>query len=226
MPKDVKRDIYGELNYAPITLFAEKLNVGVIGAGRGALLKTRNYYNKGAHIEVLALDFLEDFYKFDRNKVTLVKESYTTDFIRDKHIIIIAIDDEKLTNKIKIDCESQHKIYINSSNFKDGMGVVPVSRESKYVSVAVNTKLGNPRGAVMIADSITEYIAELDEYIELTSKVRNSITIEKNIKEGLLKFINSRDCKYFYDKNKIISVLKLFYNDEIVNKISFLGKEE
>ena len=43
MSRDITKDIYGDLNYAPITLFGNKLNVGIIGAGRGALIKTKNF---------------------------------------------------------------------------------------------------------------------------------------------------------------------------------------
>ena len=64
MPEYSKANLHGELSYAPITFFGEKLKIGVIGAGRGALIKVRNFYNKGSKIEVLALDFLEDFSYF------------------------------------------------------------------------------------------------------------------------------------------------------------------
>ena len=212
MSRDITKDIYGDLNYAPITLFGNKLNVGIIGAGRGALIKTRNFYNKGSNIEVLALEFLDDFYK--------------TQFIKNKHIIIIAVSESELINKIKLDCENHHKIYINSAKFNEGMGVIPVSRESKYISAAINTKVGNPRGAVLVANLITEYIFELDEFIKLSGEIRNNLKFEEKTKDSLLKFINSKDFKFFYDKNKIINVLKLFYDDNIVNKISSLRKEE
>lgn len=146
MSEYFKENIHGELNYAPITLFGEKIRIGVIGAGRGALIKVRNFYNKGSNIEVLSLDFLADFYKFNENKVKIIKGSYNKDFILDKHLIIIAIDDESVINRIKADCEELFKIYINSSKFKEGMGVIPVTRESEFITVAVNTKVGNPRG--------------------------------------------------------------------------------
>ncbi|WP_195988202.1 NAD(P)-dependent oxidoreductase [Clostridium sp. D53t1_180928_C8] len=226
MSEYFKENIHGELNYAPITLFGEKIRIGVIGAGRGALIKVRNFYNKGSNIEVLSLDFLADFYKFNENKVKLIKGSYNKDFILDKHLIIIAIDDESVINRIKADCEELFKIYINSSKFKEGMGVIPVTRESEFITVAVNTKVGNPRGSVMVADSITESLQEFDEYINLTGKIRNYLTLDKEIKDDLLKFINSSDCKFFYSKNKILEVFRLFYNDDIVSKIKSLGKEE
>lgn len=226
MSEYFKENIHGELNYAPITLFGEKIRIGVIGAGRGALIKVRNFYNKGSNIEVLSLDFLADFYKFNENKVKLIKGSYNKDFILDKHLIIIAIDDESIINKIKSDCEELFKIYINSSKFREGMGVIPVTRESEFITVAVNTKVGNPRGSVMVANSITESLQEFDEYINLTGKIRNCLTLDKEIKDDLLKFINSSDCKFFYSKNKILEVFRLFYNDDIVSKIKSLRKEE
>lgn len=226
MPKYLKANLHGELSYAPITLFGEKLKIGVIGAGRGALIKVINFYNKGSNIEVLALDFLEDFYKFDKDKVKLIKGKYNREFLLDKHLIIIAIDDSIVVNNIKKDCEKLHKIYINSSKFKEGMGVVPVTRESKFITVAINTKVGNPRGSVMVAESITKSLQEFDEYIRLTGKIRNSLILDKEIKDDLLKFINSSDCKFFYDKGKIFEVFKLFYDEDIVIKIKYLGKEE
>ena len=189
MPKYLKSNLHGELSYAPITLFGEKLKIGVIGAGRGALIKVRNFYNKGSNIEVLSLDFLDDFYKFNKDKVKLIKGNYNKDFILDKHLI-------------------------------------PVTRESKFITMAVNTKVGNPRGSVMVAESITESLKEFDEYIRLTGEIRNCLFLDKEIKDDLLKFINSSDCKFFYDKDKIFEVLKLFYNEDIIRKIKSLRKEE
>lgn len=226
MSKLIKENLHGELNYAPITLFGEKLKIGVIGAGRGALIKVRNFYNKCSNIEVLALEFLDDFYEFNKDKVKLIKGNYNKKFILDKHLVIIAVNDEAVINEIKSDCEDLYKIYINSSSFKDGMGVIPVSRESEFITVAVNTKVGNPRGAVMVAESITKSLEGFDKYISLTGKIRNCLNIEKEIKDDLLKFINCSDCKFFYDKNKILEVLKLFYNEDIVKKINSLRKDE
>ena len=101
MSKSVGKDIHGELNYAPITLFAEKIKIGVIGAGRGALIKVKNFYNKNSNIEVLALDFLDEFYTFNKDRVKLIQGNYDREFILDKHLIIIAIDDKYVVNNIK-----------------------------------------------------------------------------------------------------------------------------
>ena len=152
-----------------------------------------------------------------------------TDVIEQAEIVVLSVKPqfyESVINEIKDDCEKLCKIYINSSKFKDGMGVIPVTRESKFITVAVNTKVGNPRGSVMVAESITESLEEFDEYIRLTGEIRNSLFLDKEIKDDLLKFINSSDCKFFYNKNKIFEVFKLFYDEDIVSKIKSLGKEE
>ena len=78
----------------------------------------------------------------------------------------------------------------------------------------------------MVAESITKSLQGFDEYIKLTGEIRNSLFLDKEIKEDLLKFINSSDCKFFYDKNKIFEVFKLFYDEDIVSKIKSLRKEE
>ena len=87
-------------------------------------------------------------------------------------------------------------------------------------------KARDPITAKLVANLITEYIFELDEFIKLSGEIRNNLKFEEKTKDSLLKFINSKDFKFFYDKNKIINVLKLFYDDNIVNKISSLRKED
>ena len=49
------------------------------------------------------LEFLDDFYELDTNRVKLIKGCYKTQFIKNKHIIIIAVSESELINKIKDD---------------------------------------------------------------------------------------------------------------------------
>ena len=124
---------------------------------------------------------------------------------------IIAINDSAVINKIIEDCNKQYKIYINSSNVKKGMAAIPVKRESKSISISVNTKLSNPKGAMMIADHLAEEINKYDIFIEYTSNIRNKLEIDKKLKLEILSFINTEDFKYIFDKGKADGVLKMFY---------------
>lgn len=213
MYENSEGDIYGRINYLPVSLFSDKIKIGIIGGGKAALIKTRGFYDKGCTIEIISLEFLEEFNKFHGERIILKKEEYTKSFIGDKHIIVIAIDNKDTIKRIIKDCNEECKIFINSANSKDGMGVIPASRETESMTISINTKEGNPKAAVFAADYAKELLKELDTYISFTSKIRNNVTnLNKESKMELLDFINSDDYRYFYHKNKGLSVLKMFYD--------------
>lgn len=208
MSKNIEGDIYGMLEYMPINLFSNKLSVGIIGGGRGAFIKAKTLQANGAKVEALSLEFINEFSELE---IKCIKGSYDKKFILDKHLIIIAINDSAVINKIIEDCNKQYKIYINSSNVKKGMAAIPVKRESKSISISVNTKLSNPKGAMMIADYLADEINKYDIFIEYTSNIRNKLEIDKKLKLEILSFINTEDFKYIFDKGKADGVLKMFY---------------
>ena len=154
-----------------------------------------------------------------------MRKEYDKKFIEDKHIVIIAISDEETIDNIISDCNSLAKIYINSSNFKNGMGVIPVKRESKNISLSINTKVGNPKGAVMLADKLQKEIESYDDFMKFTGVIRNTVVMEKAEKLKLLSFVNNEDFKYIFDKGKGKIVLELFYKEKI-NGIDFSNKKK
>ena len=186
------------------------------------LFKARTLSNSGVEVEVLSREFIEDFHSIS---VTLIKKEYDKKFIEDKHIVIIAISDEETIDNIISDCNSLAKIYINSSNFKNGMGVIPVKRESKNISLSINTKVGNPKGAVMLADKFQKEIESYDDFMKFTGVIRNTVVMEKAEKLKLLSFVNNEDFKYIFDKGKGKIVLELFYKEKI-NGIDFSNKKK
>lgn len=222
MSGDFNEDIYEKLVYMPITLFSESLRVGIIGGGRGAYIKAKSLSRNLVNVEVLSKEFISDFKNIP---IKQVKEIYNKKFIKDKHIVIIAISDEETINRIINDCKSLSKIYINSSNYKKGMGVIPVKRESKNMSISINTKIGNPKGAVMVADKLEGILKEYDDFIDFTGNIRNKLNIDQGLKLQILSFINNEDFKYIFDKGKGKIVLDLFYKENI-NGISFSHKKE
>ena len=123
------------------------------------------------------------------------------------------------------DCNSLAKIYINSANFKKGMGAIPVKRESSNILMSINTKVGNPKGAVMLADKLQKEIVGYDDFMEFTGNLRNTINMENAEKLKLLSFVNSEDFKYIFDKGKGKIVLELFYKEKI-NEFDFSNKKK
>lgn len=224
MYENTEGDIYGELNYLPISFFSNKIRIGIIGGGRAALIKAKGFYEKGCTVELIALEFLEEFYNFSDDRMIITKGYYNKSFIFDKHIIIIAVNDSHLVEEIIEDCNNQCKIFINSSSFREGLGVIPVSRETESLSISINTKEGNPKAAVFAADYAKEALKELDQYIKFTSRIRNNVNVSNDIKKELLEFINSEDYRYFYNKDKGLLVLKIFFED--IEEVTNLNKSE
>ncbi|GAB6167813.1 NAD(P)-dependent oxidoreductase [Clostridium carnis] len=219
MYKNASKDISNKsINYTYLALESKKLRVGIIGGGKAAFIKARNFINNECYVEVLSKEFSNELINLS-NDIVLLEGEYNKKFIKDKHIIIIAIDNEILVNKIISHCKEEYKIYINSASFEDGMAIVPVQRSSKYLNLAISTSVGNPKGAMMVAKNVLKILEEYDDFIFKTGKMRkNSKNISK-YKNDIINFICSEDFKFINEKGKDKLILEMFFGKEIVEKI-------
>lgn len=205
------------LEYTYISIMSSKLRVGIIGGGKVGYLKGKNFSEKGCIIEVLSLSFVEEFYNLKNTK--LIKGDYNKKFLDDKHLIIIATDNENKNLEIKRDCEEKFKIYIFTPNYLKGIAVSPVQRELDNISFAVNTKRGNPKGALMLSNKIFELLNNYDAFIGYSSILREKAKLIEDSKKKIIEFICSEDFKFIYEKGKDKVVMELFFGREIINKI-------
>lgn len=227
MFEDYRENIYeGVSEYLPITFISNKFRVGIIGGGNAALIKLRYFVAKKANIEILAKDFIDEINNIKQKNIKRLQESYSSDFIKDKHLIIIAINDIEVIKQIKKDCEMLSKIYISTYDFQDGMGMIPVTRESENMIFSLNSKCGNPKGTLMASREIERILHEYDEFVGYSAKLRNNIKSLGELKKELLDFLISEDYRFFYSKNREEEVLKLFYNEEIIDKIFSRDNQE
>jgi precorrin-2 dehydrogenase/sirohydrochlorin ferrochelatase len=215
MFEDYTEDILrGEINFSMLSFFSNKLRVGVIGAGIGGYIKAKHFLERGCYVEVISIDFHKKFHELAKGNLKMIKEKYNRNFILDKHLIIIAIDNDKDIKVIKDDCESLYKIYIDSKSFSEGMGSVPVQRDMKNFIVGVNTKGGNPKGSVMLVEKAENYLKKYDDFIGYTTNVRNKAKKIPELKKEIIDFIALEDFFFFFEKEKASMVLKLFYEDD------------
>lgn len=221
MSKDNRKDIQNEgIDYSYIGLMSTKTRIGIIGAGRAGFIKAKHFALNGCHVEIIAKEFSKEVIDISNEyNLILINKEFTINFLKDKHIIIIAVDDNNLKQQIREYCDSNYKIYIDSSNFKDGMGIVPVQKQSKNIIVALNTKLGNPKGAVLISKKIKNIIDEYDEFIEFTSKLRNNSKDLLDYKKEVLEVIGTEEFEKLYKENKHEEYLRRIFPNEIVDYI-------
>lgn len=215
MYKNNRKDIQNELDFIFLSFISSKVNIGVVGGGKGGLIKARTFISKRCNLSVLSREFIEEFYQLEALGAKLIKGEYYEDFIRDKHIIIIAVDDYKLKEEIKYHCKKQYKIFIDSTDFNSGMAVVPAQRETNNISFSIHTKRGNPKASLMLLDKIERELISYDQFIRDISLMRNRA---KNLDSKMMitSFITNEDFKFFYEKGYTKEVLLLFFEEEEV----------
>lgn len=235
MLKNFEENIYGdEVDRVYLSFFSNKLRVGIIGGGKAAIIKIRSFLKRKVYVEVLSKEFSKDILEIDDKNLKLIKAEYKSEFIKDKHIIVIAINDIELLEKIKDECDKNFKLYINCSDFKDGIGAMPVQRTLRNVSFGINTTGGNPKGALMAADIAYDSLKSIDDFIGYITILRNNAKMLNIYKKEIIEFLNCNDFKFFCDKGKEKAVFKLFLGeDELqclyrgeINGDSYSNKEE
>lgn len=218
MHKDIERNIPKEnIEYTYLSIISKKLNVGIVGGGKASYIKAKSFLNKGCTVEVLSLDFIEEFY--DLNNVTLINESYNKRFIKNKHLVIIATNNNEKNLEIKKDCDDEFKLYIFASDFSEGTAITPVQKELENISFAINTKNGNPKGSLMIANKVMNLLEGYDDFIGYSSYVREQAKSLKENKKEIIDFVCSEDFYYIYTKGKEKIVLEMFFGIKLINEI-------
>lgn len=197
-------------NLGYLAIDYKNIRVGVVGGGKVALLKLQHFISKGSYIEIIAKDFLKDFLDMDFENIILSKKQYDKKFIKDKHLIIIAVDDKNLTNEIVRDCRSEFKLFINCVDSSNSLARMPYQRESNKFLFALNSKDANPKNVKLVGKKILNLINEEDEFEAFTYKLRLKVN-DKTYRNDILNFINTEDFKFFWKKEKSETVLKLFF---------------
>lgn len=203
-------DLYLGLNY-------KKIRVGIIGAGKVGFLKGKKFILNGSYVEVISKDFLVGFTEFNGKNLILNNKKYTKDFIFDKHLIIIAIDDVVLRRKIIKDCNELFKIFIDCSNSENGIAKIPYQNQSNNFSFAISTKNANPKMSILLGTEIQKIVSEYDNFEAYTYEIRCNVK-ENKYKKEILSFINTHEFKEIWEKGKANLVLELFFNSKFEHR--------
>ena len=220
--KDIQDEVLEEIDYTYISLISQKIRIGVIGGGKGGQIKTRHFVNNKCRVYVLAKNFSDELIELSKENseyLTLMDEEFNIEFLKDKHIVVIASSDRELNNLIRKYCEENYKIYIDATDFIKGMGVIPAERSSRTMNFALNTKKGNPKGAVLMCNKIKNYISAYDDFIELTGRIRNNAKEFEEYKKDILSYIYSSEFEESYKQGTYEDALKKRYSSEIAEQL-------
>lgn len=205
--------------YNLIALKSDKMNILVVGGGKAAFIKVSSFLKRGCKVTVLSPAILPKLLEF-KDKIKIIKEKYKKDYILDKHLVVIATDNESLNSKIRKDCDDLYKIYIDSSDKEKTLGFNTCQRESENMIFSLNTKKVCPKATSYIANKIENKLYMYDEYVNYITRLREFL-IDSIYKNEIMNFTCSDDFYYFYKKGYGDKVLEMFYYEfrKIHNKL-------
>lgn len=203
-----------QINYTSISLISNKIKVLIIGGGRAGFIKTKSFLKNGAMVTVVSKEISPLFSSLPKENLSFIKDEYKEEYILPYHLIVIVLEDHKVREEIKLHCEKQYKLYLDGTDFKEGMFVVPCQRSSRAINLSLNIKEGSPKTSIYLANKLINIAKDYDGFVDYCSKLRNSLK-GNPLKEEILNFINTDDFYFFFEKGSHNIVLKMFYGGEI-----------
>jgi len=210
MPGYNKPD-FQDINYTMISLLSNKVNILIVGGGEAAFIKCRAFSKEGCNITVVAKEFslefntLKDFYN-----IKLINDEYGESHVDQNHIVIIATDNKETNQTIKNYCDKKCKLYVHCEDYKQGLFVTPVQRDTPNMKFALHTKNASPKTSLFMSKIIEDKLCEYKDFIDYTFSIRNRV-MDKKQKKEIMNFVCSEDFYFFYALGAQNAILKLFY---------------
>ncbi|KEI75117.1 precorrin-2 dehydrogenase [Clostridium botulinum B2 128] len=197
--------------YNFIALKSKRIRILIIGGGRAAFIKGKAFLDRGCSLYILAPKFSKDVLDLKTyDNVEFIKNNYDEKYILDKHLVVIATEDEEVNNEIRNNCDALSKLYIDCSDKDKSLCFNSFQRESKTMVLALNNKIGCPKATYFIGEKIKKDLERYDNYIEYVTYIR-SITKNNPMKYEIIDFICSNDFHFFFEKGYGNLILSMFY---------------
>ncbi|KKY01215.1 siroheme synthase [Paraclostridium benzoelyticum] len=157
------------MNY-PIMVNLDYKEITIIGGGKIAYRKAKNFIDFGYKVKVISLDFNEKF-KDIESKIELIRDEYKEEYIENSFIVVAATNNRDINKAIGMYCAEKNKLvnvvdnptlssYIVPSTVKRGDLIIGVSTSGKSPSLASKIKKDLE---IVYDDSYEEYIQLLGE---------------------------------------------------------------
>lgn len=203
----------------PINIISSKFHVKVIGGGKAAFIKVKGLLEKGCYVHILSKKFSKEILDINNENLKIEEGTYYKEFIKDAHLIIIAIDEDSLAYEICKDCDEEYKLYLNATNYKDGMVSIPYSRCYENLGFSISSKLGSPRITRAIGEEVSSIIKENDMYSIKVAKIREKAKKEE-LKSEIIKVISSNEFKKAFLEEREYEYLSNVFGEKIAYSLT------
>lgn len=197
--------------YNFIALKSNKVRILIVGGGRAAFIKSKAFTKTGCSLSILSPKFSEDVLNLKSYEtIEFIKNNYSKEYILDKHLVVIATENEEENRKIRNDCDAWSKLYIDCSDKDKSLCFNSFQRESKTMVLALNNKVGCPKATSFIGEKIKKQLEIYDNYIEYVTCIRSNIK-NHGLKDEIMDFVCTNDFHFFFEKGYGNLILSMFY---------------
>lgn len=177
--------------YYPMMVNIEDKRITVIGGGKVAYRKAKNFISFGYTVEVIAPDVIEEFKNIE-NEIILTKDFYKEDYIKNSFIVVASTDNKNLNQQIGLYCKENNKLCNVVDNPSLSSYIVPsiVKRGDLVISISTGGK--SPSLSAKIRNDLEErYNNDYEEYVNLLGTTRNKVLEKYENKVEKRKILNS-----------------------------------
>ncbi len=209
----------GITDYSYIGLMSKRINIGIIGGGRAAYIKASHFLKDNCKVEIMSLEFSDDVKNLKKEYIytlKLIKKEFSVDFLKNKHIIIAAVNDEGIIKEVERFCCQNYRIFINCVDHQQGMGIIPFQIKGDNIIACVNSVSANPKGTIMIGREVKKIVNKYDDFIGFASIVRNRAKTISKYKKTIMDIIGRKEFEEYYNKGMAEEYLKRYLNEDMV----------
>lgn len=143
----------------------------VVGGGKVALRKAKDLADAGAHVRVVATEFLPEFH--DDKRLTCLEQPYTPRHVFHTDIVVAATDDDNVNLRVANDARSAGAL-VNVVDKPSACDfIVPAVVERGPLRIAISTCGASPALARRIRERLAqEFGPEYAVYLEAVQEVR------------------------------------------------------
>ncbi len=162
----------------PIMLNLKGRSVLVIGGGVVALRKVEILSEFEADITVVSEMFIEDFNKFDIEKIKLkINESKDLEPLMAGRILVIVATNDKKLNELSEQLCNKYNILCNRVDVRESSAIFTATLKNRDIIVSISSSGTIPSFSVFLRDKIAGQIEFYMPALEILKKVRESIKI-------------------------------------------------
>ncbi|MEG0181715.1 MAG: bifunctional precorrin-2 dehydrogenase/sirohydrochlorin ferrochelatase [Peptostreptococcaceae bacterium] len=164
----------------PIMVDLKEKNITIIGGGKIAYRKAKNFINFGYKVNVVSLEFIDEFESI-KDKVNFIIDEYDEKYIKDSFVVVAATNNKEINEKIGIFCREKDKLVNVVDNTELSNFIVPSCVKRGDLIIGVSTSGKSPSLAAKIKrDLELAYDDSYIEYIDLLGELRGKILKKYN----------------------------------------------